>query len=66
MSIKRLMDLGCYRGLRHRKSLPVRGHRRTTHPLRGKARGAYVKKKASLKNSPGPISAGEPSFGIDR
>ena len=30
MDIKRLMDLGCYKGLRHRKSLPVRGQR--THP----------------------------------
>ena len=31
MSIKRLMDLGCYRGLRHRKSLPVRGQRTHTN-----------------------------------
>ena len=31
MSIKRLMDLGCYRGLRHRKSLPVRGQRTKTN-----------------------------------
>ena len=31
MSIKRLMDLGCYRGLRHRKSLPVRGQRTRTN-----------------------------------
>ena len=31
MNIKRLMDLGCYRGLRHRKGLPVRGHQ-CTHP----------------------------------
>jgi small subunit ribosomal protein S13 len=30
MNIKRLMDLGCYRGLRHRRGLPVRGQR--THP----------------------------------
>ena len=30
-SIKRLMDLGCYRGLRHRKSLPVRGQRTKTN-----------------------------------
>ena len=30
-SIKRLMDLGCYRGLRHRKSLPVRGQRTRTN-----------------------------------
>lgn len=31
MSVKRLMDLGCYRGLRHRKSLPVRGQRTKTN-----------------------------------
>ena len=31
MSIKRLMDLGCYRGLRHRRSLPVRGQRTKTN-----------------------------------
>jgi small subunit ribosomal protein S13 len=31
MSIKRLMDLGCYRGLRHRKNLPVRGQRTKTN-----------------------------------
>src|SRR5437899_10882313 len=31
LNIKRLMDLGCYRGLRHRKGLPVRGQRTHTH-----------------------------------
>jgi small subunit ribosomal protein S13 len=31
MSIKRLMDLGCYRGVRHRKGLPVRGQRTRTN-----------------------------------
>ena len=31
MNIKRLMDLGCYRGLRHRKGLPVRGQRTSTN-----------------------------------
>ena len=31
MDIKRLMDLGCYKGLRHRKSLPVRGQRTHTN-----------------------------------
>ena len=31
MNIKRLMDLGCYRGLRHRRSLPVRGQRTHTN-----------------------------------
>ena len=32
MNIKRLMDLGCYRGLRHRRSLPVRGRAPSPHP----------------------------------
>ena len=31
MNIKRLMDLGCYRGLRHRRGLPVRGQRTSTN-----------------------------------
>ena len=31
MNIKRLMDLGCYRGLRHRRGLPVRGQRTKTN-----------------------------------
>ena len=40
MSIKRLMDLGCYRGLRHRRGLPVRGQRTHTNARtrKGKAR----------------------------
>lgn len=40
MNIKRLMDLGCYRGLRHRRGLPVRGQRTHTNArtLKGKAR----------------------------
>src|SRR5215831_5909365 len=35
MNIKRLMDLGCYRGLRHRKGLPVHGPRTRTGPRKG-------------------------------
>ena len=31
MNVKRLMDLGCYRGIRHRRSLPVRGQRTSTN-----------------------------------
>jgi small subunit ribosomal protein S13 len=48
MNIKRLMDLGCYRGLRHRKNLPVRGQRTHTHARtrKGKARPIAGKKKA--------------------
>ena len=44
MSIKRLMDLGCYRGVRHRKGLPVRGQRtRTNARTRNGPRRAAVK-----------------------
>ncbi|MCP3922189.1 MAG: 30S ribosomal protein S13 [Desulfobacterales bacterium] len=46
MNIKRLMDLGCYRGLRHRRSLPVRGQRTSTNARTRKGpRRAAVKKK---------------------
>ena len=47
MSIKRLMDLGCYRGLRHRKGLPVRGQRTHTNARtrKGPARPIAGKKK---------------------
>ena len=49
MNIKRLMDLGCYRGLRHRKKLPVRGQRTHTNARtrKGKAVPIAGKKKAS-------------------
>jgi small subunit ribosomal protein S13 len=49
MNIKRLMDLGCYRGLRHRKNLPVRGQRTHTNARtrKGKARPIAGKKKAT-------------------
>ncbi len=47
MNIKRLMDLGSYRGLRHRKSLPVRGQRTSTNARTRKGpKRAAVKKKA--------------------
>ena len=46
MSVKRLMDLGCYRGLRHRKGLPVRGQRtRTNARTRKGPRKAIAAKK---------------------
>ena len=46
MNIKRLMDLGSYRGLRHRKSLPVRGQRTSTNARTRKGpKRAAVKKK---------------------
>jgi small subunit ribosomal protein S13 len=47
MNIKRLMDLGCYRGLRHRKGLPVRGQRTHTNARtrKGKPKAIAGKKK---------------------
>ena len=51
MSIKRLMDLGSYRGLRHRKSLPVRGQRTHTNSRtrKGPRRGTVKKKTITKK-----------------
>ncbi len=49
MNIKRLMDLGCYRGLRHRKSLPVHGQRTSTNARTRKGpRRTAVKKKGGV------------------
>jgi small subunit ribosomal protein S13 len=49
MNIKRLMDLGCYRGLRHRKGLPVRGQRTHTNARtrKGPAKTIAGKKKTA-------------------
>ena len=49
MNIKRLMDLGCYRGLRHRKNLPVRGQRTHTNARtrKGPAKAIAGKKKVT-------------------
>jgi small subunit ribosomal protein S13 len=49
MNIERLMDLGCYRGLRHRRGLPVRGQRTHTNARtrKGKARPIAGKKKVT-------------------
>lgn len=51
MSIKRLMDLGCYRGLRHRKGLPARGQRTRTNARtrKGPRRAPITGKKAATK-----------------
>ncbi len=50
MNIKRLMDLGCYRGLRHRRSLPVHGQRTSTNARTRKGpRRTAVKKKGGAK-----------------
>ncbi len=49
MNIKRLMDLGCYRGLRHRRGLPVRGQRTSTNARTRKGpRRTAVKKKGGV------------------
>ena len=55
MNIKRLMDLGCYRGLRHRKGLPVRGQRTHTN-----ARTRKGPRKGMLRKKPttGPSGGG--------
>jgi small subunit ribosomal protein S13 len=49
MNVKRLMDLGCYRGLRHRKGLPVRGQRTHTNARtrKGPAKAIAGKKKST-------------------
>jgi small subunit ribosomal protein S13 len=51
MNIKRLMDLGAYRGLRHRKGLPARGQRTHTNARtrKGPRKGAVAKKKEATK-----------------
>ena len=50
MNIKRLMDIGCYRGLRHRRSLPVRGQRTRTNARtrKGPRKGAVAAKKKAV------------------
>jgi len=51
MNIKRLMDIACYRGLRHRKGLPLRGQRTRTNSRtrKGKRKTVAGKKKAPKK-----------------
>ncbi len=51
MNVKRLMDIGCYRGLRHRRGLPVRGQRTHTNARthKGQKRAVAGKKKALKK-----------------
>jgi small subunit ribosomal protein S13 len=51
MNVKRLMDIGCYRGIRHRRGLPVRGQRTSTNARthKGKRRAIAGKKKAPKK-----------------
>ena len=49
LNIKRLMEIGCYRGVRHRRSLPLRGQRTKTNARtrKGPRRGAVAKKKTT-------------------
>ena len=59
MNVKRLMDVGTYRGMRHRRGLPVRGQRTHTNARtrKGPRRGVMVKKKATA-TAPAPKKAG--------
>src|SRR5438876_8633246 len=60
MNVKRLMDIGSYRGIRHRKGLPVRGQRTHTNARtrKGKARGVMIKKKpTAAAAAPAPAAA---------
>ena len=60
MSIKRLMDIGSYRGIRHRKGLPVRGQRTHTNARtrKGRSKGVMVKKKpAAVATAPAAVAA---------
>ena len=52
MNVKRLMDIGCYRGLRHRRGLPVRGQRTSTNARTRKGPRRTVGVKRSAKTSP--------------
>jgi small subunit ribosomal protein S13 len=59
MNVKRLMDIGAYRGMRHRRGLPVRGQRTHTNARtrKGPRRGVMIKKKPTAA-APGPRKAG--------
>jgi small subunit ribosomal protein S13 len=54
MNVKRLMDIGAYRGIRHRKGLPVRGQRTHTNARtrKGPRKGVMVKKKPTATAAP--------------
>ena len=61
MSVKRLVDIGSYRGIRHRKGLPVRGQRTHTNARtrKGRSKGVMVKKRP-VAASPAPAAAAAP------
>ena len=50
LNIKRLKDLGCYRGIRHRKSLPCRGQRTHTNARTRKGKAVAIQGKKSIKS----------------
>ncbi len=54
LNVKRLMDLGCYRGLRHRKGLPVRGQRTHTNARTRKGPKKGLVRKAPAAAAPAP------------
>jgi small subunit ribosomal protein S13 len=56
MNIKRLMDVGSYRGIRHRRGLPVRGQRTHTNARtrKGRSKGVMVKRKPAAAAPAGP------------
>jgi small subunit ribosomal protein S13 len=58
MNVKRLMDIGAYRGIRHRKGLPVRGQRTHTNARtrKGPRKGVMVKKKPTAAAAPAPAA----------
>ena len=56
MNIKRLMDLGCYRGVRHRRGLPVRGQRTRTN---ARTRKGPKKSRAGISSKPAAKPAGK-------
>jgi small subunit ribosomal protein S13 len=60
MNVKRLMDIGSYRGIRHRRGLPVRGQRTHTNARtrKGPRKGVMVKKKPAA--APAPAAAAAP------
>ena len=63
MNVKRLMDIGCYRGIRHRKGLPVRGQRTHTNARtrKGKSKGVMVKKKPVAAAAPAAAAPAAPA-----
>ena len=65
MNVKRLMDIGSYRGIRHRRGLPVRGQRTHTNARtrKGKTRGVMVKKKPVAAAAPAAPAAAAPKAG---